>query len=120
MLGKIGSQGGTTIASEVDNAGTDSEYDVYWPLALSVDGAVLFYEDEYSTDLTFQEKLLDYRTGTQAPQLASGSNPTSLASASVSDNGLEVVYTLYDLDITSEDPVDFFRDQYPGVYLWTP
>jgi hypothetical protein len=112
-LFKVGSQDGTKIA-------TDDANDYYKPVALSDNGGVLLYSDQYGTTLTYQIQLREYGTGgSQAPQLG-GNTPTSLASASLSANGLDVLYTLVQLS-DDNNPNDWFiSGEYPGVYLWTP
>jgi hypothetical protein len=109
MLGKVGSQDPITIATDVWYSGPEDEYDTYYPLALGESGGTLLYSDVYTTALTDQAELLDTSTASQAPQLSGGSRPTSLASASLSDSGHEVIYTLNESD-----------SEYPGVYLWVP
>jgi hypothetical protein len=113
---RIGSQDPITVATDDGPIGLDDQSDTYFPEALADDGGVLLYADDYSTDSTYQWKLLDDSTGTQAPQLGA-SNPTSLAYVSVSDNGDEVLYTLDNLEITT---AEITWSEYPGVYLWTP
>jgi hypothetical protein len=110
-LFKVGSQDGTTIA-------TDDTNGYYRPVALSDNGGVLLYSHEYATELTYQVQLLEYGgSGSQAPQLGGGA-PTSLGSASLAANGLEVLYTL--VMLADDNGYWFISGEYPGVYLWTP
>ena len=106
---RVGSQDKTVIATDYANDASDT----YQPVALSGNGDVLLYSALDSTAV-MQDKLLAYGTGaSQAPQLGSGSNPTTLWSASLSANGNEVVYTLNQAGY-------ILPTKYPGVYLWTP
>jgi hypothetical protein len=114
-LVKIGSQNKTLVAS----SSTESDY--YTPIALSESGNVLVYDDENTDPVTWwQNKILVYSSGvSQAPQLDAAADPTTtLATASISDNGSEVLYTLIAMHLDGGDG-SATSSNYPGVYLWT-
>ena len=116
-LVKIGSQNKTLIASSTDDS------DFYSPIALSESGNVLVYDDANTDPATWwQDKILVYSSGvSQAPQLSAAGNPTTtLATASITDDGSEVLYTLMVEQPSPGGLGSATASDYPGVYLWTP
>jgi hypothetical protein len=106
---------GTGVGGLVNVAKDDSS-DVYSPIALSQNGGTLAYSDAMQTSGSYQVQLYadDGGMTLTAPQLST----TGVSAVSVTGDGSAVVFTLWYITITGEDPLYYSGSHYPGVYLW--